>query len=110
MTPGTIACRLINMRPLALFVTTKPISEPAKCAPEQYPRNFRNTAQVALPSPLGGERVRVRGERHNVIHAFLSGGASPLTPALSPPRGEGVARSALWRGTYKMHTLAGSTP
>src|SRR5262245_37286817 len=43
--------------------------------------HFRSTRPHRLPSPLGGEGLGVRGRRSGVL--------LPLTPAPSPPRGEG---------------------
>ncbi len=64
-------------------------------AETQRRRDAEKAVRPLVPSPLNGERVRVRGdavERAGHVESLTT--FPPLTPALSPLRGEGEAVSA----------------
>jgi len=65
-------------------------------SPRPTPLDFTTAPQTGaallVPSPLNGERVRVRGgSAHTLSHFESATTFPPLTPALSPLRGEGEA-------------------
>src|SRR6266545_4710051 len=66
----------------------------ATAARSQTHKASQTGAALLVPSPLNGERVRVRGgSAHTLSHFESATTFPPLTPALSPLRGEGAKAS-----------------